>query len=264
MDDDRMAEPGLTSETSYDAARLEQLLAGRARWGEMSRRGALRMLGTAGLAAAALPGAAAGRTARAAGSVTASNPVRFSYQDLLDLPARTVFSFIECAGNGRSPADLAPAIAWLRDAAPALPHPALEQAALDHAAFLDDLAAERDLLTRQVLVVVREPAAARGDAPASIAARARRRADEALRGLAALGIPATVLDGPASHQCAVRAGALMKIPFLRTNGGFSTDLPATMQVAARHLVLDAGMCASFAVTGCPAEAGPGRLERPGN
>lgn len=95
------------------------------------------------------------------------------------------------------PADLAPAIARLRDAAPALPHPALEQAALDHAAFLDDLAAERDLLTRQVLVVVREPAAARGDDPASIAARARRRADETLRGLAALGIPATVLDGPA-------------------------------------------------------------------
>jgi DMSO/TMAO reductase YedYZ molybdopterin-dependent catalytic subunit len=30
------------------------------------------------------------------------NPMRFSYQDLLDLPARTVVSFIECAGNGRS------------------------------------------------------------------------------------------------------------------------------------------------------------------
>lgn len=36
------------------------------------------------------------------GSVTARNPVRFSYQDLLNLPARTVVSSIECAGNGRS------------------------------------------------------------------------------------------------------------------------------------------------------------------
>jgi DMSO/TMAO reductase YedYZ molybdopterin-dependent catalytic subunit len=36
------------------------------------------------------------------GSPTMTNPVQFSYQDLLDLPARTVISFIECAGNGRS------------------------------------------------------------------------------------------------------------------------------------------------------------------
>jgi DMSO/TMAO reductase YedYZ molybdopterin-dependent catalytic subunit len=36
------------------------------------------------------------------GSVTARNAVRFSYQDLLDLPAQTVAASIECAGNGRS------------------------------------------------------------------------------------------------------------------------------------------------------------------
>jgi DMSO/TMAO reductase YedYZ molybdopterin-dependent catalytic subunit len=36
------------------------------------------------------------------GPVPPGNPVRFSYQDLLDLPARTVVSAIECAGNGRS------------------------------------------------------------------------------------------------------------------------------------------------------------------
>ncbi len=35
------------------------------------------------------------------GSVTAGNAVRFSYQDLLDLPAQTVAASIECAGNGR-------------------------------------------------------------------------------------------------------------------------------------------------------------------
>src|SRR5438270_1940942 len=35
------------------------------------------------------------------GQVTKDAPVRFSYQDLLDMSARTVVSFIECAGNGR-------------------------------------------------------------------------------------------------------------------------------------------------------------------
>jgi hypothetical protein len=93
-------------------------------------------------------------------------------------------------------ADLSPAITALRESAPGLPHPALEHAALDHAAFLQDLAETRDLLTRQVLVVVREPAA-RED-PEGAALRARRRADELLRHLAALGLPAVVLDGPAA------------------------------------------------------------------
>src|SRR5262249_48390798 len=55
------------------------------------------------------------------------------------------------------PLDLRPAVAALRQAAPGLPHPALERAALDHAAFLEDLAATRDLLARQVIVAVREP-----------------------------------------------------------------------------------------------------------
>jgi DMSO/TMAO reductase YedYZ molybdopterin-dependent catalytic subunit len=36
------------------------------------------------------------------GSVPPGNPVRFSYQDLLDLSARMVACAIECAGNGRS------------------------------------------------------------------------------------------------------------------------------------------------------------------
>jgi len=34
--------------------------------------------------------------------VAPDHPIRLSYQDLLDLPARTVVSSIECAGNGRS------------------------------------------------------------------------------------------------------------------------------------------------------------------
>src|SRR4029077_6594336 len=35
-------------------------------------------------------------------AATAGHAVRFSYQALLDLPARTVVAAIECAGNGRS------------------------------------------------------------------------------------------------------------------------------------------------------------------
>jgi hypothetical protein len=56
--------------------------------------------------------------------------------------------------------DLSGMVAALHEAAIGLPHPALEHAALDHAAFLADLAGQRDLLARQVLLVVREPAAA--------------------------------------------------------------------------------------------------------
>jgi PrgI family protein len=89
--------------------------------------------------------------------------------------------------------DLAPAIARLRDAAASLPHQALEDAALEHADFLAQLAASRDLLRRQVLMVIREPAT-RGR-PDAAAARALRRAAEAARTLAAAGVQAAVLDG---------------------------------------------------------------------
>jgi hypothetical protein len=83
--------------------------------------------------------------------------------------------------------DLHPHAAAVRDAAPLLPHPALERAAADYADFLDDLAAARDPLRRQVLVVVR----ADGDALAA------RRGEDTARALAALGVDTRVLDGPA-------------------------------------------------------------------
>lgn len=54
-------------------------------------------------------------------------------------------------------ADLAPAITALRRDAPALPHPALEAAAGQHADFLTGLAATRDLLHRQVLLTHHDP-----------------------------------------------------------------------------------------------------------
>ena len=78
------------------------------------------------------------------------------------------------------PVDLTPSIDALLDAAPALPHPALEAAARGHAAFLADLGARRDLLRREVLVVLRQPRpsnSAGTDAPA----RLHRRAAEATR-----------------------------------------------------------------------------------
>jgi hypothetical protein len=94
-------------------------------------------------------------------------------------------------------ADLSGAVAALEDTAPALPDPALEAAALDHAAFLAELAASRDLLTRQALLITREPrptgpgaARAGGGGP-----RAAQRAAEAARLLAAADLTVSVLDG---------------------------------------------------------------------
>jgi hypothetical protein len=92
-------------------------------------------------------------------------------------------------------ADLTSAVTALREAAGGLPHPALEHAALEHASFLASLAQERDLLTRQVLLVVREPARGARRAGASTAGRAVQRAGEATRLLAAADVQVRVLDG---------------------------------------------------------------------
>ena len=97
------------------------------------------------------------------------------------------------------PVDLTPTIDALLDAAPGLPHPALEAAARGHAQFLADLAARRDLLRREVLVVLRQPAG--NDA----AGRLQRRAAEATAALGAAGVALTVLDGPAAAACLTRA-----------------------------------------------------------
>jgi len=91
------------------------------------------------------------------------------------------------------PVDLAARVAALRAQAGGLPHPALEAAALAHAAFVEDLAASRDLLVRRVLVVLRDPAGG-PDAPG----RLRRRAADAAASLAAAGIALRVLDTTAA------------------------------------------------------------------
>lgn len=93
-------------------------------------------------------------------------------------------------------ADLSGAVAALREDAPALPHPALEQAALEHAAFLENLAAERDVLTRQALLVLREAGHGTGRAGGGTAAgRALQRAGEAARLLGGADLQVQVLDG---------------------------------------------------------------------
>ena len=53
-------------------------------------------------------------------------------------------------------ADLGGQVALLRERASGLPHPLLEQAALDHADFLDDLASRRTLMDRKVLIATHE------------------------------------------------------------------------------------------------------------
>ncbi|MFI7523810.1 PrgI family protein [Micromonospora globbae] len=89
------------------------------------------------------------------------------------------------------PVDLHSAARTLSQAKDGLPHPALADAAADHVRFLDDLAARRDPLRRQVLIVTRTTPGERGDHAA------RRRADDTVRALSGLGVTTRVLDGPA-------------------------------------------------------------------
>lgn len=81
--------------------------------------------------------------------------------------------------------------------APSLPHPALEDAARSHVAFLDDLAARRELLHRQVTVALRSE---RGPG------FSLHRAGEAVRALSACEVTASVLDAP--DAAAVLSAAL--------------------------------------------------------
>jgi hypothetical protein len=71
-----------------------------------------------------------------------------------------------------------------------LPNPALAAAAGDHARYLTSLAASRDPLRRQVLVVVHTE-------PGQPAAAAARRGADTARALTGLGVRTRQLDGPA-------------------------------------------------------------------
>jgi len=95
------------------------------------------------------------------------------------------------------PVDLSPAVDALESAAPGLPHPALEAAARQHAAFLVDLAA-RGLLARRVVVVLRHP----GDDGAAALAR---RAVEAAASLGGAGVTLEPLDRDRAAALLARA-----------------------------------------------------------
>ncbi|MDH6120265.1 hypothetical protein ABH930_005821 [Kitasatospora sp. GAS204A] len=86
--------------------------------------------------------------------------------------------------------EIGPAVAELEQAAAALPHPWLEVACREHAAFLAGLAAEQELLSRQVLVAHRETGTDR-----AAGMHALRRAEEAAGLLAAAEVPLRTLSG---------------------------------------------------------------------
>ena len=184
-------------------------------------------------------------------------------------------------------ADLATAITRLREDAPALPHPALEHAALGHAAFLAALGASRQVLTRQVLLVTREPGRAAPGRPGGAAGRAAQRAAEAARLLASADLQARPLDGAqvtallsaacdpggphraqrlappgpiAQGSPGIRAAAAPSRPGTPAAGRDGLPVPPAIEVAARHVVIDGDYAATLAVTGYPAEVAPGWLE----
>ncbi len=104
--------------------------------------------------------------------------------------------------------DLTGMVAALEGAAGGLPHPGLEAAARSHAGFLAQLAGRSDLLSRQLLLVLREPAhpARAGRWPggrqaaqqAGGSGQLRRRAEQARTALAAAGVTVEILNGAAA------------------------------------------------------------------
>ncbi len=100
------------------------------------------------------------------------------------------------------PVDLAGSVRAIERAAGGLPHPALEAAAREHAGFLSSLAARRDVLAREILVVFAEPSG--GPAAAEVLAR---RADQAASLLAGAGVTLRRLDG---EQAMVAVAASMR------------------------------------------------------
>lgn len=101
-------------------------------------------------------------------------------------------------------ADLSDLIERANRAASHLPDPALERAAREHAAFLTALDDSRELLAREVLIVLRDHAPGRGRRDVG-AAVVLRRAEETVRALTVLGVTAGVLDADACVQVLAEA-----------------------------------------------------------
>jgi hypothetical protein len=123
------------------------------------------------------------------------------------------------------PVDLASHARALAAQADSLPHPALQAACADHAAFLQDLVTHHDPLRRQVLIVTRTAAGEAG------ARAARRRADDTARALSGLGVTVRALDG-ASATAALAAAADPYSP-PRPGGRAAPDTAITAAPAGR-------------------------------
>ena len=117
------------------------------------------------------------------------------------------------------PVDLASHATALAAHAGTQPHPALQTACADHAAFLEDLAKRRDPLRRQVLIVTRTAPGEAGEHAA------RRRADDTARALSGLGVNVRALDGAAA-TAALAAAADPYSP-LRPGGRAAPDAVIT-------------------------------------
>jgi hypothetical protein len=125
------------------------------------------------------------------------------------------------------PADLQPMAGRLRAGAAGLADPALEQAALAHASWLEDLAGCYQVRRRELLVIFTHPRAARTRAAA--AAALARQAEQANGLLAAAGVTLTVLDADAAGR--VLAAAANPAGPARP-GGLA---PANAVITGRHL-----------------------------
>jgi hypothetical protein len=99
-------------------------------------------------------------------------------------------------------ADLRAVVDALEERAGGLPHPALEEAAREHAAFLRSLASRRDVLERQVLVCFRQPG--RGS-PEESASRLDHRVEESAALLRGMGIRLARLEAEEAADLLVRA-----------------------------------------------------------
>ena len=146
--------------------------------------------------------------------------------------------------------DLSGQIAELREQAGGLPHPALEQAAFEHAEYLDQLRHATELLRRQVLLILREPLFTAGPtdglggvspvtariakrkaskqagvineaAQRAAETRLARRLGEAVELLSPAGIVVTPLD--AGQATAVLAAACNPDSLIPPNSGFASS-----------------------------------------
>lgn len=174
--------------------------------------------------------------------------------------------------------DLSGQIVELRERAASLPHPALEAAAREHADYLDQLTEHADLLRRQVLLVLREPAHLTGTVNASRLlprllpglrparwsgrdasddgvrrageTRLARRVAETVQLLAPAGIVVTPLD--ASQATAVLAAACNPDTLIRPNTAFAAASDAiTLTAPDSDLYLDADAEADAGDAGAP-------------